>query len=924
VNPAPPVFRFACHASECELTLPLSNGVEHRHTLPACGADDEEHSFAVGNDRVILRRVLCAISDGLLRRRDHDPRHHQHGDRPWCLSPQTRAALLWRAFQRYRELVGLKRLSGGLSGGDVLVFRPRLRTPTFPPIGPMASSGPAEILAGHWGSPLLIKTGPANDVFQEWSRSEMFLRDRQSPFLARNEEYIDAQPPTASTASTARRQGTMISSFLGGELIQAEPFDKVVRGSRDADRCLRIVEQVGEHLATWHINPVDRPLADWPRLFRFPGNVPPPDRTGGPETPWLLFGRYNFRKQSENATATATATWDMPDAAGNPSLGRSEFVAGLRWDISFGQTDHLAGHLLGRPGQRDGLLHQLMELHVQFSLIHGDLNPRNILCDADRVWLIDFQHTGAGPVLADLARLEVNFRLWCISVRGAGRDATAAARRLEFLLLDHFHGSEASLEPVRELAADLGADTDDLYKIARCITQVRGQARRWCRAEFTDGRDYIAVLYLTVLSLLRHAGAGHAPAANERWGLELFWVLEESLDNLLGREPFNRGQLPYDPLRHISAEWLREIDAPRRVDYICSAMDGDEVLGPVVALRGVLQGSYHHLDAYQHTLTVMAYLEELLADPVVGLLDPSRLDSRVSETMADYGISVPPPSAAQRRPAAVAPPWLGRYQPRVEQYLRDEILTPDAQLLLKWCSLLHDVGKPGTRTVRQRATGTEVQFLGHELYGLTLLEGPLQTWFPNEGERDRLSNLICNHHRSHQLVGDYLLRAQQGVAPLRELEDLLVGSSQPGMLSRLMGTPENPGHAHDRPDIPLLLLHGYADRLSARGTRESGTVTNWATATLALLTFLACESQIVAAEQERRRRMTEIETVLEQLASEFLASEVIRQNELGRTRGYLRAACASQQGSVKDLEQHLRDTVTAEQLRRWLDGPRNA
>ena len=190
-----------------------------------------------------------------------------------------------------------------------------------------------------------------------------------------------------------------------------------------------------------------------------------------------------------------------------------------------------------------------------------------------------------------------------------------------------------ALEPVRGLATALGADPDDLYKIARCITHVRRLARRWCVPDFADGRDYLAVLYLTVLSLLPHAGRGFTQPANERWAVGLYWVLEETLDHLLGRPPFDRKQLPYDPLSHLSASWLADRDAPERVDYLCSTTDGRNVLGPVVALRGVLQGSYHHLDAYDHTLTVMAYLEELLDDPIGGLLEPARLDEIVAGRM---------------------------------------------------------------------------------------------------------------------------------------------------------------------------------------------------------------------------------------------------------------------------------------------------
>jgi hypothetical protein len=896
MTPTPEILRFACPADFTRVELTLPGRTAHALDLGLCGTIDEELSLTINNHSVILRRVRCVINDGLLR----------CGEPDWHLSAQTRAALLWRAYRRYSELVGLKRLSGGLSGSDVLVFRPRLRSPRFEHSGPLSSSGPAEVLESVWGSPLLVKTGPATDIFQEWTRSETFLTDRPSPFLARNEEYLEIQPiGPASPAPYA----TMISSFLGGDIVQAEPFDRVVLGTRDVDRCLRVIDQVFGHLSMWHTHPVVRPLAVWPSVFRFAGSVPPPGYTPAEhDDPWLLFGRFHFRKRHSQESATG----DLPRASGAASLGRSEFARGVGWDIPFGTTDHLEGHLLGKSGQRDGLLYRLAGIVAVTSLIHGDLNPRNVLCDPDKVWLIDFQHTGVGPVLADFARLEANFRFWCIKLTATGKNTVEAARGLELLLLDHFHGSDCSLEPVRGFAARLGADPDDLYKIARCITHLRRLARRWCVPEFADGRDYLAVLYLTVLGLLPHAGRGHTQPTNERWVVGLYWVLEETLDHLLGRPPFDRKQLPYHPLSHLSAGWLADRYAPERVDYLCSTTDGRDVLGPVVALWGVLQGSYHHLDAYDHTLTVMAYLEELLDDPIGGLLNPARLDEVVAGRMRKFGHASPPLLSAQSG-SAVDAAWFDPHRDRVQEYLT-ATLTPEARLLLKWCSLLHDVGKPGTRTVRMKAGSADVQFLGHELYGLALLERQLAAWFPDDHIRNRLADLIRNHHRTHQLVGDYLLREiEQRGQPIDDLLVLLAGESQPAILSWL-GTRNNPDHEDYRPDLPLLLLHGYADRLATRGETQTSSAHDWATAVLAVLTFLATVSDLDDAGQERIQQKSKAETDILTFADEKFPEGRPALREFGRVMGKLRMIASAYCGPPSELLQYLRTTVTREEL----------
>ena len=54
--------------------------------------------------------------------------------------------------------------------------------------------------------------------------------------------------------------------------------------------------------------------------------------------------------------------WDLPRPTGEPSLGRAEFAGGVAWDVSFGSTDHLERHLLGRSGARNGLVHCLAQV----------------------------------------------------------------------------------------------------------------------------------------------------------------------------------------------------------------------------------------------------------------------------------------------------------------------------------------------------------------------------------------------------------------------------------------------------------------------------------------------------------------------------------------------------------------------------------
>src|SRR5262249_9904805 len=206
----------------------------------------------------------------------------------------------------------------------------------------------------------------------------------------------------------------------------------------------------------------------------------------------------------------------------------------------------------------------------------------------------------------DYARLEANLRLWCLTLRPGRENVSEAAWRLERHLLDHFHGGEGGLEPVRELAAALGADPAELYKLAQCVAHVRRRAAAACD-DFADRRDYLAVLFLTVLSLLQYAGdpGQAAPPENYRGLVSLAWVLEDTLARLLGLPPFDRQRVAFEAPDLIDPGWLAAPHAPRRVRYLLERDDGGRVLEPVAATRGVVQNTYHHLDVLDHTLLVL-------------------------------------------------------------------------------------------------------------------------------------------------------------------------------------------------------------------------------------------------------------------------------------------------------------------------------
>lgn len=791
---SPPELDLQTAASGCELTITPAGPdfFDLCLTVPAAGpasegVEDDELTFVIRSIppspipdcHIVLRRTACRISTALIaRQRDAVP-----------VRPQSLAALLWYGWRRYSEIVGLRRFTSGKSGSDVLVFQPRLRDPVEPSLTHGMLPG---VISESWGSCLLVKTGSRESVSQEWTRYRTFLRDRLHPFMSRSEEFLTVRP--VHVDGDTPTGATMIGSFLGGELLQAESFEQLVTGSSDADRCLQVLDRLFSIMGTWYSGHSVRPLSDWTKVF---------DWTD-PAGALRLFGEFDFRKEAD----------------------RKRYRAALAWDVPFIQQEHLQHHLLGKPGSaaKTGLLPELMNWPVRYSLAHGDLHTRNILADENDVWVLDFGQVGVMPTLFDFAKLEIYLRLWCLRLEPSATGLPDATRRFENLLLDHMTGSESSLEPVRRLAEAMGADSDDLLRVARCICHIRRHSVRYSQGS-PDRRDYLAILYLTTLGVLQFTRSDPELRPNFRLLVSLAWVLEDVLSRMAGLEPYPRNRLPADPRRLVTPLWLAGPGAPGRVAYLMDSGRDAEALAPLAATRGVLQNDSHHLDVFDHTLLVLGYIEQLLDDPLTGFLQPGDLDGRVRENLLEQGLpqpeySIPVPEGASPDVDVVTP-----YLDDIRQLLADA-LTEETSQILKWAALLHDVGKPSTRRVNVTGGGrVSVQFLGHEVYGEQLVGEQLRQLFPDRnGEADPhrsgIEYLILRHHDHHNLVNRYAGEPDK----LAALRDALATRELPAKERKYLGGFLDPKATVDASLFPLLILHGFADVLACRGPATTTSV----------------------------------------------------------------------------------------------------
>ncbi|HLH15427.1 MAG TPA: HDIG domain-containing protein [Solirubrobacteraceae bacterium] len=204
-----------------------------------------------------------------------------------------------------------------------------------------------------------------------------------------------------------------------------------------------------------------------------------------------------------------------------------------------------------------------------------------------------------------------------------------------------------------------------------------------------------------------------------RLAVELDLRAEEA--TLAGAAAHARALREVSPER-IFAELRRIVAAPqvRRGLQLLEDVHATAVVLPeLVALRGVQQSRYHHLDVYEHTLETLDRTVELTGDPSAG--DPawrSLLAARESEV-------------AQ----VLAEP------------LADEMTRGEA---LRWGALLHDAAKPLTRAVRPH--DGRVTFVGHDARGAQLAREVLTRLRTSERLREHVAALTRHHLRAGFLV----------------------------------------------------------------------------------------------------------------------------------------------------------------------------
>jgi poly(A) polymerase len=172
-------------------------------------------------------------------------------------------------------------------------------------------------------------------------------------------------------------------------------------------------------------------------------------------------------------------------------------------------------------------------------------------------------------------------------------------------------------------------------------------------------------------------------------------------------------------MERVREEWMRLLAPPNateRVRLLDTIGVLDVLLPELVGCKGVTQSPPHAHDVFDHQLLVLTAIEKLLApdDPIwaTGLL------SRFRESVFAH---------LEKDIAFELPRWL----------------------LLKHVGLLHDIGKPATRTVGKDG---RIHFYSHDEVGATLIEPLMVRWkFPSKAV-EYATDMVLYHLRPLQFT----------------------------------------------------------------------------------------------------------------------------------------------------------------------------
>jgi len=187
--------------------------------------------------------------------------------------------------------------------------------------------------------------------------------------------------------------------------------------------------------------------------------------------------------------------------------------------------------------------------------------------------------------------------------------------------------------------------------------------------------------------------------------------------------------------KRIRDEFFKILEAQNSTKYV-RAMDEtgllSQILPEVESMRGVEQNAYHHLDIWEHTLLALELFEE-----------------------------------------EVIPGCLSRYEGKIKEYLDYKLVYGKRKIqFLKLALLLHDIGKPPTKSVGESGW---IRFVGHEHVGAQLANDIVMRLRAGGKGAKLVSSITRNHLRTMHLTKHKNLTKRMLVRFIRDVRHDWIG-----------------------------------------------------------------------------------------------------------------------------------------------------
>jgi len=215
-----------------------------------------------------------------------------------------------------------------------------------------------------------------------------------------------------------------------------------------------------------------------------------------------------------------------------------------------------------------------------------------------------------------------------------------------------------------------------------------------------------------------------------RQAADLGFTLDEQSVVWIRRDAWLLSEIPAERVQPELVKLIERDNAAQQLHLLDDLRLLDIILPEVADLQGVGQTRPHYLDVYDHTLESLRQLQWLL----MGLEGDT----------TSFG-SGPTSGAGLQLAVALAP-----ILPKLLGHLAQPTSADRTRgMLLKWAILLHDLGKPKTRTVD---TDGRVRFLQHDGVGAQMAASTLRRLRFSSSEVRWVSTIVRHHLRPAQLA----------------------------------------------------------------------------------------------------------------------------------------------------------------------------